>query len=299
MDRLTLLHTDLLQKNKLLNEVLYWKNLFRSQIGWHYMLDLVWKLERIDSLSLPKGALIMDAGAGYGLIQYILAARGFNVVSVDFFPRKITWPKNWIFQMEMMNQEKFEDDYILFLQEKSDGKGIKSFLYEIKKIVLNYHFKLIIETLKRTIHGKIIYYQANFKSLPDIASDSVDAIVSTSAVEHVRDLNDLKIAVAEFKRVLKKESPMFITTSASKDETWYFKPAEGWCFSESDLISIFQLNQPESDFSDYDRIYQDIFINDYLKKNIPRHYFHSPHGGLPFGKWDPKYIPVGIEKWNH
>jgi cyclopropane fatty-acyl-phospholipid synthase-like methyltransferase len=297
MDRITLLDTDLLRKENFFNEVVYWKKFFGAQPGWHYVLDLIWKLEKIDHLNLPERSVIMDAGAGYGLIQYILAGRGFDVISVDFAPRKISWPKNWIFPMKMMNHEKFEDDYIRFLKEKTGTKGFKVLLNEVKKTVLNYNFRLAKEIFKRRKHGTVYYYQANFKSLKDISSNSVDAIVSTSSVEHVRDLNDLKIAVSEFLRVLKKDHPMFITTSAARDESWYFEPAEGWCFSEADLTSIFQLKDPESNYKEYERIYQDIFNNDYLKRNIPRHYFRSPKGGLPYGKWDPQYVPVGIEKW--
>lgn len=297
MDKITLLDTDLLQNEKIFKEVIYWKNFFRAQIGWHYVLDLIWKLDKIDRLNLPKGSLIVDAGAGYGLMQYILAGRGFNVISVDFAPRKITWPKNWIFPMKMMNDEKFDDEYIRFLKDKSSTKGFKIFLNELKKTVLNYNFKLISRVLKRKDHGTIFYYQANFKSLKDISSESVDAIVSTSSVEHVRDFNDLRMAAAEFIRILKKDRPMLITTSAAKEVSWFFEPAEGWCFSETDLTGIFQLKNPESNHQEYERIYQNILNNDYLKNNIPRHYFKSPKGGLPYGKWDPKYIPVGIEKW--
>jgi len=141
--------------------------------------------------------------------------------------------------MKMMNDEKFDDEYIRFLKDKSTSKRFKILLNEVKKTVLNYNFKLINQALKRKDHGTIFYYQANFKSLKDISSDSVDAIVSTSSVEHVRDLNDLKIAIAEFIRVLKKDRPMLITTSAAKDSSWFFEPAEGWCFSEADLTSIF------------------------------------------------------------
>jgi len=88
MDKITLLDTDLLQNEKLFREVIYWKNFFRAQLGWHYVLDLIWKLEKIDLLDLPKGSLIIDAGAGYGLMQYILAGRGFNIISVTLPPVK-------------------------------------------------------------------------------------------------------------------------------------------------------------------------------------------------------------------
>ena len=42
----------------------------------------------IDNLNLKKGSYILDAGAGLGPLQYILAARGYNIASLDFKKRK-------------------------------------------------------------------------------------------------------------------------------------------------------------------------------------------------------------------
>ena len=62
----------------------------KKQIGWHYYLDLAWMLHEIRKL--PQGALILDAGAGTGLTQFMLASLGYNVISADFatraFPRR-------------------------------------------------------------------------------------------------------------------------------------------------------------------------------------------------------------------
>ena len=56
-----------------------------KQIGWHYHLDLAWMVKEIKRV--PKGAIILDAGAGTGLAQFILSELGYNVISADFATR--------------------------------------------------------------------------------------------------------------------------------------------------------------------------------------------------------------------
>ena len=63
------------------------QKLLNMSIGWHYYLDLAWILHRIRRL--PAGSLILDAGAGYGLAQLLLAELGYNVISVDYRPRRL------------------------------------------------------------------------------------------------------------------------------------------------------------------------------------------------------------------
>ena len=58
---------------------------FNQSIGWHYYLDLAWMIKEVRML--PVGSIILDAGAGTGLSQFILAELGYNVISVDFTNR--------------------------------------------------------------------------------------------------------------------------------------------------------------------------------------------------------------------
>jgi len=53
-------------------------------IGWHYLLDLVWILDRLGDVD---GMTILDAGAGIGVIQWYLAGSGANVISADRIDR--------------------------------------------------------------------------------------------------------------------------------------------------------------------------------------------------------------------
>lgn len=297
MDSLQLLDTDLLEKKKILQEILYWKNLFRSQIGWHYFLDLIWQMDSIESLDLPRGAKILDAGAGIGLMQYLLAARGFEVYSIDFATRRITWPKSWIFRMQYLKNEQHSDEYLNHLSRHRKSSKMNQILYELKKIILNYHIKLIKEILSRSKHGKIYYYQDDFSNMSLIEDGFFDAVVSTSAIEHNKEFEKIGISVREFMRVLRKNRPLLITTSATNRETWFHEPSHGWCFSQDDLKSIFDMVECRSNFNTFDNVYKNIIGSEFLKKNLAKYYYTSASGGLPYGVWKPEYLPAGITKW--
>jgi hypothetical protein len=53
----------------------------RTQIGWHYVIDLTWILCRVKYW--PKRLRMLDAGGGTGPLQFLLAEMGFNVTNVD------------------------------------------------------------------------------------------------------------------------------------------------------------------------------------------------------------------------
>lgn len=53
-------------------------------LGWHYLLDLSWAAHMLQA---GPGNYVMDAGAGTGVMQWWLAARGVNVLSVDLSSR--------------------------------------------------------------------------------------------------------------------------------------------------------------------------------------------------------------------
>ena len=170
-------------------------------------------------------------------------------------------------------------------------------LYEMKKIVLNYHIKLIKECMSRGKHGNIFYYQEDFSSMNLIEDGFFDAIVSTSAIEHNKEFEKLKPSAREFLGVLKNNQPLLITTSGTNRETWFHESSHGWCFSQDDLKSIFDINECKSNFDSYENVYKNLMGNEFLKKNLAKHYYTSATGGLPYGKWDAEYLPAGITKW--
>lgn len=128
--------------------------------------------------------------------------------------------------------------------------------------------------------------------MPEVMDDFFDAIVSMSALEHI-PFKQLQNALSELNRVLKPNAKWAVTTSGTdKASTWFHDPSKGYCFSQSDLENKFNacstLNQhPE-------KILQKYKGNKYLQENLAGFYFKSGDNGMPWGKWDPQYIPVGI-----
>ena len=74
------LPASLLKDRRKLMELTYWLRVMNRPNGWHYDLDHIWILNELEAAGLAKGATIIDAGAGQGIMQYLLAARGYNVI---------------------------------------------------------------------------------------------------------------------------------------------------------------------------------------------------------------------------
>lgn len=293
-----LLAADLL-RTKEFKEYKYWKNALAAEPGWHYALDIIWIIKKIKSLKLPKSATILDAGAGYGLMQFILAGMGYNVISVDYSPRKIPFP--YIFMFNLKNSStpsSTTGKYIKHLNKISgDQKNILIKLLLIVKRVSSWNFiSFITQTLKKTSHGNIQFLKADFSNLKMIKSHTVDAIVSVSAIEHCPSFHHIQKSVKEFERVLKDNSPMIITTSAAKHKTWFHKNSQGWCFSKEDLSKLFSLQKSGKEYQNYKEIFYNINGSVYLQKSLPSYYFYTERCGMPKGIWNVTYLPVGIFK---
>ena len=82
-------------------------------------------------------------------------------------------------------------------------------------------------------------YNKDLQDLADIASNSIDVIVSVSALEH-NSPNVLPTVIMELERVLKPGGFMAVTMAASKDKDWFHEPSKGWCYTERTFRRIFQ-----------------------------------------------------------
>ena len=294
-DSIELLDTELLNSKNEFKYIYNWIKLFGSEIGWHYSLDLIWQLKKIEELKLPKGSTILDAGAGYGMMQFILASRGYNIISVDFSQRSNKLPFSLLFKITINNTGTFNNEYIKLINKSRSYH--QQFLRIINKIRKIQKFKLLFKSLQKNDFGRIDFYRANFSDLSFLMDNQIDAIVSTSAIEHNEDLTMLKGCIREFERILKEKSYLFITTSATNGESWFHEPSKGWCFNESTIKGIFNLkNDCLSNFDTYETIFNNIRNNEFLKNNMPGYYYKNENCGMPLGIWDPKYIPVGIIK---
>lgn len=87
-------------------------------------------------------------------------------------------------------------------------------------------------------YGTITYLRAPFHEVP-FASESVDAVISISAIEHA-DISLFHENINELSRLLKPGAPLLLTTSATtSDENVYLEKYSGWCFSLSALKTFF------------------------------------------------------------
>jgi radical SAM protein with 4Fe4S-binding SPASM domain len=255
-----------------------------TTLGWHYLLDLVWVINNIKHI--PEGSTILDAGAGNGILQFILSDMGYKVISVDFSDRTVpdTYKTDYNI-MKIDSGKSYENEYIKYLHNE-----YKTANPDNNK--LNYNTK-ISSLIKTTNNTTIIYYKSDISTLELIESFSVDCVVSISAIEH-NNIEHISNCMKELKRVLKIGSPMFITTSATDSNTWFHEQSKGWCFSEKSLKLFLGINPETSNFHNYKILMDELCKCTFLKEQLAPHYFKSGNNGMPWGKWEPKYMPVGI-----
>ena len=132
--------------------------------------------------------------------------------------------------------------------------------------------------------------------MPDIADGSIDGVVSVSALEH-NTPEGLRACVAELMRILKPGGKLVATLGAARDRDWFHKPSRGWCYTEEGLRSIFDLPaECPSNYDRFDQLFTELRTCSELQDNLAEFYFASGDTGMPWGKWDPQYQPVGVVK---
>jgi ubiquinone/menaquinone biosynthesis C-methylase UbiE len=299
MERLEILSADLIQDNpETVREVDRMCRMLGTGLGWHYILDITWILGQMD---LPPGSTVVDAGAGNGVLQFALAERGYNVISVDFSDRSKPFYATRAFRIKDMGGERFSHEYIEHLETlgtRNTGPvaRITAVLKSLKveQMLLPFLWAGRLIGLRRP--GTVTYYRADMSHMDEIEDSTVDAVVSVSAIEHM-EKEKIGAAVREFERILKPGGIMAATTSAARDEDWFHEPSKGWCFTEKTLRDNFDLNSNlPSNYDRYDELFEKLRSCDRLRENLADFYFKSGNNGMPWGVWDPKYQPVGIVK---
>ena len=317
-DKIELLGTELLKDKNKLKIIDHWLGIMNWPNGWHYDLDIVWALRYIEQLNLPKGATIIDAGAGLGITQFILASYGYNVISLDFADRQVPRFTKNIFIVEKASHDLkgYTHEYMEFMNygqkqvvNEKKKRGFNSFLKKMispkrfglniyiaknlfKKILnLRYIFELMRD---HSGFGKITFLRGTFNNIP-LSDNTADALISISAFEH-NTYEDMPSSIGEFMRVVKNGAPAFITTSASEKQDWYFKPPKAWNFSRNTLSSWFDISEESVTFN-YREVFENVIHSKILEKRIPLSYKLNADNGLPYGRLsDAQYLPVGIIK---
>lgn len=287
-ERIELLSPELLEKHPDLVELIYKKSIeLQVGLGWHYVLDLVWIINSIRKM--PKGSVILDAGAGNGILQFILSDMGYTVISADFANRTI--PKSCASRYNIMlagSGSGHDNDYIRHLNKEFYGHNNSGYTSNQVSFINN-----ISDMIHTVDSGTILYYMTDICNMSLIKDGSIDCVVSVSALEHNAH-ETVQNAVNELRRVLKPGQPMYITVSADDTKDWFHEQSKGWCYSEQTLIKLFGINPTHSNYSDFLRIFRLLRECKHLQENLSPSYYRSENNGMPWGVWDPKYMPVGL-----
>lgn len=314
INKIEIIDTDCLTDTNKLKEIDHWLRVMNWGNGWHYDLDIIWALSNFEKLNLPHGSTVLDAGAGLGITQFILAARGYNIISLDFAPRNVPRLAKGIFDIEIKNDHLngYHHDYInyidytksvdrgLSIKIKEKAVGVISkpglLLYYLKRLI-GKHFNIYYHYERSKNHerfGKITFVRGTFNNIP-LADNTADALISISAYEHNK-YEDMAGSVSEFERVLKPHCPMVVTTSAAGEKDWFFEPSMGWNFTYETLCKQFGIKH--SNPFDFKTALNKLKMSKTLQSRIPPFYKYFGENGLPFGKLeDAQYIPVGIIKF--
>ena len=318
IDSIELLSPELLTDYSKLSKIDHWLKVMNRPQGWHYDMDIIWLLKGLEDAGIKKGDTILDAGAGMGITQFVLAAKGYNVISLDFSPRSNPHLAEGIFEIEVNEQDSldYKHDYIGFVKYDSSlsvegdikspglykkicnvvGRGPWYMLSRIKQLLQNKQNKQVNineKSMDHTGFGKIKFIRAAFHDMP-LDDQEVDALVSVSAIEHA-DPKLMEQNINEMKRVVKKGKPLLITTSATgKNKDWFHEKTQGWCFSKETLIEIIGANL-QYEF-DPELAEEKILSSENWRKRIDPYYVNDSESEFYQRKIEfLPYLPVGLK----
>lgn len=284
-DRIEILDSSLLHEHRpLVEELRQLARSLRLEFGWHYLLDLTWIISQLKTIERQR---MMDAGAGMGVMQWYLAEHGATVISVDRQSR-LELPRRFRerYQVDGLRQQDAP-------KAGPSGASVRKIKGSIRDL-LDGNFDRTAQ--KKEAAGQVFFYNQDLKQLTDLADDSLDAVVSVSALEH-NSPEDLNIVVKELMRVLKPGKPLLATLGAARDADWFHLPSKGWCYTEATLRSCFDLSiSARSNYSQYDELFKSLRECNELKANLASFYKQSGDNGMPWGVWDPQYQVVGVCK---
>jgi ubiquinone/menaquinone biosynthesis C-methylase UbiE len=259
----------------------------RIGLGWHYLLDLSWIIDKLGSVS---GATVLDAGAGWGLMQWYLCEQGAQVISVDRTSRAdLQMRLRGRYHVGGLRAADLEPWRRGVARElRADRNRPRSFARQVRNLGEASRREF------RRAHGEVIVYNQDLGDLRDIPSSSIDAVVAVSALEHNQP-GDLAAVVKELRRVLVPGGKLLATLGAAPVSDWFHEPSRGWCYTEPTLRRIFGLDAAvKSNYSEYDRLFSELRACAELRDNLASFYFKSGNNGMPWGVWDPQYQSVGV-----
>ena len=293
-ERLEILSVALLRREcRLVDEMRRTSEALGIALGWHYLHDLPWAAQE---LALKPSMRIIDAGAGRGAMQWWLADHGVTVLSVDRRSRA-NLPQAFRKRYRIAGLRP-ED-----LSPATPLTSLRSFLPpRYPRLWKTYPSKLraaleaVSTPINQWVQGTVCIYNHDLRNTPEIASNTVDSLVSISALEH-NPPGEPKVCVSELMRVPKPTGKLVATPAAARDNDWSHEASKGWCYTEATLRGFFDLPRDcPSNYDRYDQLFEALYSCAALPDNLAGFYFKSGDNGMPWGIWDPKYQPVGVAK---
>ena len=254
-------------------DVMGFSQKFQIQLGWHYILDLSCILKRLQDLSVPSR--ILDAGAGNGLLQCMLASMGHTVVSVDVFPR--TAPSSATACVPVHYSA------CPFVKKTS------YLAYRNGKI----EHSAALPTRVKIQAGEIEYHQACLDDLACLESGEFDAVISVSALEHNSPEKIPKI-MSELRRTAKCGALMLLTISTSPKGGEH-RPSHSWLLTEDEIVKAYSMPDGYiTNFAHMAQINQEMQTPSRMHRWLASSYYRGGDNGMPWGKWAPQYLPMAL-----
>lgn len=304
-DAIELLREGLIEENKeLALEVLGLSSRLEKALGWHYLLDLIWVLKQLEGIA-PKSK-ILEIGAGYGLLQFLLADRGYEVVAADMRLRPPFPAVRALYRFQKMgNDQEITHDYLK--HHELDQKDL-NYLDELMDLSPRKALNILNSALSQETkpansrpsnlpdeRPAITNYRCDASDMKELHDDTFDAVVSISALEH-NPPEKARLINRECVRVVKPGGLILHTVSAAKSGQPKHDESHSFLLDEAGLISTYELENPISNFEQYDRIFADMENSKYLSRWLAHTYYTSERNGMPWGNWAPAYQPVGVKK---
>ena len=262
----------------------------RVEPGWHYLLDLTWIVENLGPVS---GMRILDAGAGMGLMQWYLVEQGAReVVSADRGSRSsLPLVMRSRYNVRGLRKTDLNPALDVLKGNVTRASGLGKAAYALRGLA-----GLVLTSLPKRFSGQVTIYNQDLTRMPEIADDSLDAVVAVSALEH-NTPEELPNVVAEIMRKIKPGGKLLATLCAGQGKDWFHEASQGWCYTDVTLRRLFDLpKDTPSNYARHDELLDKLRNCVELRDNLAKIYFQSGNNGMPWGKWDPQYQPVGVCK---
>jgi SAM-dependent methyltransferase len=226
-------------------------------------------------------------------MQWYLASKEIDVLSVDRGSRADMYYR---FRVKYRVQG---------IRSEDMNSNLSAIRYEIRttpglvgktKVLVSTLFSLARMLGPRPKGGQVFVYNQDLKTLTHIEDETVDAVVAVSSLEH-NSPEGLREVVKELMRVLKPGGKLLATLGAARDKDWFHEPSKGWNYTEATMRDIFDLDpSAPSNYDQHDKLLAALKDCAELRDNLAGFYSRSGDNGMPWGKWDPQYIPIGVCK---